>query len=50
MKFRTRQLAELPSARRASLGGVRISTELAAQKSVQKLKEKFDSHAMDKQR
>ncbi len=33
-----------------SLGGVRVSPSVASAKSVQELKDKFDTHEMDKKR
>ena len=33
-----------------SLGGVRVSPSVATAKSVQELKDKFDTHEMDKKR
>ena len=50
MKLKHRQLTSFPSVGRASLGGVLISNKLVKEKAVQKLKEKFDAHAMEKQR
>ena len=50
MKLRNRQLLQRSDVKRASIGGVRISTELATAKSVKELKDKFDAHQMDKMR
>ena len=50
MKLRNRQQEDHAAAKRMSLGGVRVSPEIAHTKSVQELKEKFDTHQMDKQR
>jgi hypothetical protein len=50
MKLRNRQQAGHSTAKRMSLGGVRVSPSVASAKSVQELKDKFDTHEMDKKR